>query len=146
MQTYEINEETRALVPCSTGTIIYEAERRFFINNEANNIINNSCEYYGSTFEGRKIGTTRLTGMTHKLPIIIEESKRIIFFPTSSPRLNQCSWLSLNHIKNVEKLDKQSKVVFDNYQEIILDISFGCLNNQLLRASRLESVLINRKY
>lgn len=142
---YEINEDTIALVPCSTGTIVYEADRRFFINSEANNIINNSCEYYGSTYEGRRIGTIRLTGMTHKLPIVIDESKRIIFFPSSSPRLNQCTWLALNHIKDISKLDRQSKVILDNFQEIILDISFGCLNNQLLRACRLESVLISRK-
>lgn len=144
MQTYEINDETIALIPCDKGTIVYEEEKRFFINSDTNEIIYNSCEYFGSTYEGRKVGTTRLTGMTHKLPIIVEESKRIIFFPTSSPRLNRCAWLSLKHIKNIEKYDKQVKVVFKNFQEIILDTSFCCLNNQLLRASRLESVLINR--
>lgn len=145
MQSYEINEETLALVPYDKGTMVYEENKRFFINSDTNEIIYNSCEYFGSTYEGRKIGTTRITGMTHKLPIIIEESNRIIFFPTSSPRLNRCTWLSLKHIRNIEKYDKQAKVVFKNFQEIVLDISFGCLNNQLLRACRLESVLINRK-
>lgn len=145
MQTYEINEETLALVPYDKGTMVYEENKRFFINSDTNEIIYNSCEYFGSTYEGRKVGTTRITGMTHKLPIIIEESNRIIFFPTSSPRLNRCTWLSLKHIRNIEKYDKQAKVVFKNFQEIVLDISFGCLNNQLLRACRLESVLINRK-
>lgn len=144
MQNYEINEETLALVPYDEGTLIYEANQQLYINNDANEIIYNSCEYFGSTYEGRKVGTKRLTGMTHKLPVIIEESKRIIFFPTSSPRLNRCVWLSLKNIKNVEKYGIQSKIVFKNYQELVVDISFSCLNNQLMRACRLESVLINR--
>ena len=35
-----------------------------------------SCRYYGSTFEGRQKGSSTLTGITYKVPIII--SKKII--------------------------------------------------------------------
>lgn len=144
MQNYEINDDTLALVPFDKGTLVYEASEKKYISVDANEIIYNSCEYFGSTYEGRRIGTTRLTGMTHKLPIIIEESKRIIFFPTSSPRLNRCVWLSLRNIRTIEKYDKKTKIIFKNYQELIINTSFACINNQLLRACRLESVLINR--
>ncbi len=144
MQNYEISEDTLALVPYDKGTMVYEANKQIFINNEANEIIYNSCEYFGSTYEGRRIGTIRLTGMTHKLPVIIEESKRIIFFPTSSPRLNRCVWLSLRNIKNVEKYENKTKIIFKNYEEIVINCSFATINNQLMRACRLESVLINR--
>lgn len=144
MQNYEINENTLALVPYDKGTVVYEGNKEIFIYNDANEIIYNSCEYFGSTYEGRRIGTTRLTGMTHKLPVIIEESQRIIFFPTSSPRLNRCIWLSLKNIKNIEKIGPKTKIIFKNQQEIIINCSFATINNQLLRACRLESVLINR--
>lgn len=145
MENYEINEETLALIPYDKGTMIYEYNKQIFINKDANDIIYNSCEYFGSTYEGRRIGTIRLTGMTHKLPVIIEESRRIIFFPTSSPRLNKCTWLSLRNIKNIEKFENKTKIIFKNYKEIVINSSFSTINNQLLRACRLESVLINRK-
>jgi phytoene dehydrogenase-like protein len=59
-----------------------------------------SCEFFGSSLIGRQKGTTKLIGITHKAPIIIEETREIIFFPTTSPRLSCCSWISL---KNIEK-------------------------------------------
>ena len=84
-------------------------------------------------------------GITHKSPIIIEESREIIFFPTSSPRLNNCSWISLNNIKNFIKNNEKTKIIFDNQKEIIVDVSFGIMENQILRASLLESTLRKRK-
>ena len=62
------------------------------------NIIENSCEYFGSSYLGRHEGTKKLIGITHKAPIIIEESKNLIYFPTTSPRLTDCVWIKyINH-------------------------------------------------
>ena len=78
-------------------------------------------------------------------PIIIEESKEIIFFPTSSPRLYECCWVSLKNIDKYQKLEKNALVLFNNGYLLELDISYGSLDNQILRATRLESVLRMRK-
>ena len=40
---------------------------------------------------------------------------------------------------------KIKKLQLKNGKEIDLDISYGSLNNQILRSSRLESVLVSRK-
>ena len=66
------------------------------------NIIKRSCEYFGSSYNGRHEGTKKLIGISHKAPIIIEESKNLIYFPTSSPRLLDCVWIGLNNIKDYE--------------------------------------------
>lgn len=145
MNFYEINEDTIALVPYNNMTKVYEKEGSFLVNKDANKIIEESCEYFGSSYEGRKKGTTALTGVTHKVPIIIEESKNIIFFPTSSPRLNKCTWISLNHINKYYKDDIYTVIEFKNDKKLMLNISYGSLDNQILRASRLESVLRSRK-
>ena len=99
-ESYEINNSTLALIALDNKTKVIEEEREFFIDKTPSNILEESCEYFGSSYLGRKIGTKNLIGITHKSPIIIEESREIIFFPTSSPRLNNCSWISLNNIKN----------------------------------------------
>ena len=144
-ESYEINNSTLALIALDNKTKVIEEEREFFIDKTPSNILEESCEYFGSSYLGRKIGTKNLMGITHKWPIIIEESREIIFFPTSSPRLNNCSWISLNNIKNFIKNNEKTKIIFDNQKEIIVDVSFGIMENQILRASLLESTLRKRK-
>lgn len=145
MVEYEINDDTIALIPYNNMTRVYEKENQFFVKCSVGKIIEDSCEYFGSTYEGRKKGTTNLIGVTHKVPIIIEESKNIIFFPLSSPRLKSCTWLSLKHINNYEKVGKYVNVNFKNNQKLLVNVSYAILDGQVLRASRLESVLTSRK-
>ena len=78
MNSYEINEDTIALIPYNNMTKVYEKDDSFLVNKDANKIIEDSCEYFGSSYDGRKKGTTSLTGITHKVPIIIEESEQYI--------------------------------------------------------------------
>ena len=85
MISYEINCNTMALIPIDeNNTKIIERNKIFIINNNIMDIIKNSCEYFGSSYLGRKEGTKNLTGITHKSPIIIEESNKLIYFPTES--------------------------------------------------------------
>jgi len=86
-----------------------------------------------------------LIGVTHKSPIVIEDSKSIIFFPTTSPRLKECSWISLNNIESYIPYDKNSIIKFQNNFRLFIPVSNKVINNQVLRATRLESVLLHRK-
>ncbi len=146
MEEYEINLETLAIVPFKEDkSKVYESDKVFIVNKSVNKIMDSSCEYFGSSLNGRQKGTSKLIGITHKVPIIIEESNEIIFFPTMSPRIEKCSWISLNNVdKIVRKLDK-TYVQFKNNILLELDVSYGIINNQILRATRLESVIRNRK-
>ena len=80
MISYEINRNTMALIPINNNqTKIIEKNKIFIINENVMDIIKNSCEYFGSSYSGRKEGTRNLTGITHKSPIIIEESNKYTF-------------------------------------------------------------------
>ncbi len=146
MNSYEINSETQAIIPIGEDkSKIIEANRTLIVNQTPMKIIDRSCKYFGSSYQGRFIGTKNLIGVSHKAPIIIEETREIIFFPTSSPRLNNCSWLSLKHLQNYKKSNNNSIILFNSGYLLNLDISYGILDNQVLRATRLESVLRLRK-
>ena len=145
MRDYEINEKTLAILPFGKKkTIVYEEHDCFILEQTVNKIMDNSCRYYGSSIEGRQKGTTSLTGLTYKVPIIISEENNIIFFPTSSPRLKDCAWISLNNINRYFNNNDATMVEFLNRETLELPLSYNVLNNQILRASRLESSLRNR--
>ena len=82
---YIINVETLLILPYGKGrSIVYEMDETLIINLDILQIIKNSCLFFGSSLEGRKEGTKYLINCEMKVPIIVEDSKLIIFFFTSS--------------------------------------------------------------
>ena len=145
MESYEINKDTLAVLPKNENeSIVYEFDNKYEVEESVDKIMEDSCLYFGSNFEGRKAGSAKLLNLTHKLPIVVEESNSIIFFPTSSPRLSKCSWISLNNIDKYEKVKNGTKVTFKDGQSLNLSISYGMLDNQILRSSRLQYLLNER--
>ncbi len=146
MDRYEINDKTLAIVACNEHlSKVYEDDQSFYVHNSSKQIMEDSCNYFGSSLEGRRKGTESLIGINYKAPIIVEESREIIFFPTSSLRNVDNSWISLNHIDKYYKSGKDITILFKNKITIRFPISYGVLDNQVLRSTRLESALRSRK-
>ena len=146
METYEVNKDTVALVPKGdTKTIVYELDNSFVVDETPLQIMEDSCEYFGSSFDGRVIGTSKLVGYTHKVPIIVEETKDLIFFPTLSPKNTDCSWLSYKHISKIDKFREKTLIELLNGKKIVINASNAIIDNQLYRCFRLKNTLQNRK-
>ena len=143
---YEINYDTQIIIPIEKETSkVLENNDEYIVNNSTLEIMEHSCEYFGSSLEGRKEGTKKLLGITHKSPIIVEESRKIIFFPTKSPDCDDCIWINLEKIDKYYKIDKKrSAILFKNGNIMEFDISYGSITNQILRATRLKFVLEDR--
>lgn len=143
---YEITSDTQAILPMGKDcTKIIEQGDEYIINIKAHSILEHSCEYFGSSYEGRKEGTKKILGITHKAPIIIEESRQIIFFPTSSPDNNNCVWINLEKIEKYFKTDKRkSAIEFKDGTILEFNVSYGSLTNQIMRATRLKYILNER--
>ena len=148
MKDYEISRDTLAIIPVGyKKSKIIEKNNSYIINESPNRIMDESCRYYGSSINGRQKGTTSLTGISYKAPIIVQEDANIIFFPTTSPRLKKCSWVSLNNIDSYYyDFEKQTCVIiFDNKSRLEFDMSYWVLNNQILKSHRLEAISKKRR-
>ncbi len=146
MKDYEINSKTLAIMPLGKDkSVVYENHDCYIIEKKVNKIMDSSCQFYGSSYEGRLKGTLSLTGISYKAPIIIAEDKNIIFFPTSSPRLKDCGWISSNNIKKIYYKEDKCLIEFTNNELLEVESSYNIINNQILRASKLETSLIRRK-
>lgn len=143
---YEINKNTLALVPINKNkTIAYEEENYYIINSKVSEIMDDNCKYFGSSYNGRLNGTYSLVGFSYKAPIVLSEEDTVIFFPTSSPRLNDCSWINLNNIKNIINNEDKSTIEFINQEKISFDISYYIMRNQYFKSLSLKNALKNRK-
>ena len=144
---YEISKGTLAILPNEkNSSVVYEDDERYIIDQTPYQIMEESCKYFGSTYEGRKDGAREMLGAEYKVPIVIEDSDNLIVFPTTSPISEDCMWISLKRVGKIEKMEYNStKVIFDNGVEIVIPCSYRTIENQLSRASRLDLILRNHK-
>lgn len=143
---YEIDLSTDVLIgldELKTRVITSEFDR--IINENTKNIVDNSCKYFGSSLMERVNMTKRLVRISSKSPVIIEESKNIIFFPLKSVREKNNIWISFNNIKSYIKEDNKTLIIFNDNQQIKLDFSYYIVDNQITRCMMLDYELKKRK-
>lgn len=146
IEEYEINSSTLAIIPIDDkSSRVYEEETEYVVNKNVHKIIDFNCKYYGSSYKGRCDGTKYLTGIKSKFPIIIEESRNLIFFPTNSTRNRENVWLSLNKIKSYTQHFYGTTIQFQNSQKIDIPTSYYSLENQVCRATMLKAKLYELK-
>lgn len=146
IDNYEINNSTLLLNPIDLKKVkVIELENEIIINNNIKKIIDNSCKFFGSSLLGRQEGTKNMINISVKAPIIIEESKNIIFFPTKSPREKDCIWISYNNLIKYIKNNSKVTLFFKNNIIIDLDVSYYIIDNQITRCIKLEKELYKRK-
>ena len=144
---YEISKGTLAIIPNEeNNSLVYEDNERFIVEESPFKIMEDSCKYFGSTYKGRKDSAKEILGAEYKIPVVIEDSTNLIVFPTTSPKAEDCAWICLNRVKNINKVDSfNTKITFDNDKELIVPCSYRSIENQLSRASRLDVILRKRK-
>lgn len=143
---YYVTEDTLILIPVDkNSTKIFDKNGVYIVEKNCFEIIDESCQYFGSSYSGRYIGAKRILNMEYKIPIILDEVKETILFPTCSPKLNNCIWICLNNIEKYEKGGKNSIIKFNNglYHEV--EISHNSLENQIFRSTLLLMKLKKRK-
>ncbi|WP_078381512.1 competence protein ComK [Sutcliffiella halmapala] len=146
---YEINRYTMAILSVEKGGKLYskvlEVEGELFVDLTPLMIVENSCSYYGSNYEGRKQGSRMVAGLTHKPPIAIDPMSDLYFFPTSSPKNDECNWISLHHVLESHPTTiSNTYVKFMNKEEVELPLSPQSFEKQMQRASFLRTRLYQR--
>lgn len=149
IEEYEINPFTMIILPQEYGsrTIskIIELEDEYLSPFKPMEIMKKSCSYFGSSYEGRKESSRLLTGITHKIPIIVDPISSIYFMPTCSPTNPDCIWVSHEHVLFHKKVDShRTQVTFRNKVSLTLPVSHHSFENQLLRTSLLRTKFMQR--
>jgi len=133
---YIINERTLSLEPIRFGeyTKVYEKNSEpVMIKKTPLKIIRQSCLRYLSTYDGRREASIYVLGINRKVPINVGDLKGTYLFPTVSHLKPECTWITLSHLKFLEKIDKkQTKVAFTDDQDIMLPVSPLAVHNQIM--------------
>ena len=146
MNKYEINKNTLAIVGINDfKSMVIESDNNYVIEDNSYQVMEDSCNYFGSTFKGRVEGTKKMLDISYKVPIIIEESNELIFFPLSEIDNSKCTWISLRWFDKVIKENNNTYIYFKNGEKININVSKYVVENQVFRSLKLNNVLNDRK-
>lgn len=146
MEKYEVNNETLAVIGIDKSkSKVIEVNKEYLIEDSAYEVMDYSCQYFGSSYLGRVDGSKKMLGANYKLPVIVEESSELIFFPISSPENIKCIWISLKWYQDIYEDGSKTIIILKNGQKIESSVSKSSIQNQLMRASRLNLILNERK-
>ncbi|KIL47358.1 competence protein ComK [Jeotgalibacillus campisalis] len=143
VDSYIVNTHTMLLEPWTEGmekkTKVYEKGAQPFITEkQPQEIIQSSCLYFLSSYEGRKLSTKSLTNIRHKPPIVIDPVTGVYFYSTHSDTNPHNHWVSLKHTHNHHVHEgNQTRVLFMDGSEINLPVSYQSFIQQYYKASHL---------
>lgn len=144
LENYILNKDTLALVALDSKTsMIIEKNKDFFVNMFWKDIINNSCLYYGSSYDGRVEGSKALLKRDYKLPIIVSEFYDILFFPITGKE-DICTWLSLNNLESYDFEGDRVEFIFKCGKSYNIMVGRRSFESQLLKAYDLNMIIKNR--
>ncbi|RLL45032.1 competence protein [Oceanobacillus piezotolerans] len=147
---YEVNPLTMAIITKEdiSGnpiTVVMEEEAEYVVDMSPRRMMEYACKFFGSSLKGRQEGTTGISGITHKIPISIDPSSGMYFFPTNSPNHRMCSWISHSHIHKMKKVNNlRTEVIFKNGKSVVLEVSYGSMLNQVQRTAQFRFLLDKR--
>ncbi len=147
INNYIVNYETLLLIPDGEmKTKVFEMEEEFVVKRNIMDIIKDSCLFFGSSFEGRKEGTKSLLKCGIKVPIIIEDSRNLILFPTLSFKNENNIWVVYNNLLDYKKYDLENTLfLFKNNNDIKVNVRFNIVDNQVVRCLKLDTIIRKRK-
>lgn len=143
---YEIDLSTLMLVGIDDdSTKIITTDNEFIIKESCKKIIDNSCKFFGSSLVDRIKSTNRLVNMASKTPIVVEDTRNIIFFPLKSTREKNNIWVSFNNLDTYTKEGSKTKLLFKCGKQINLNFSYYIIDNQVTRSLILDYEINNRR-
>ena len=143
---YEIDLSTVMLIGIDEyKTRVITVDGEFIVDVDTKKIIDNSCKFFGSSLTERVNMTKRLVNINSKSPIVIEESRNIIFFPLKSIR-DKCNiWISFNNLEKYVKSGNKTTFIFNSSKEVIIDFSYYIIDNQVTRSLMLDYEIKKRR-
>lgn len=139
MVKYEIDMSTLMIMSISENTTrVITIDDDFIVNDNSLSIIDNSCCFFGNSLKERINVTKRLVNISSKSPIIVEESRCILFFPLKSTRNKENIWVSYNNLDKYEKNGDKTIFNFKCGKTVEIKFSYYIIDNQVTRSLILD--------
>ena len=149
MKYYIINEDVLCFTADtgkSNGTMVMEKNRKFTVELDCFKLLKKSCRWYGNSYNMQREFIIDKFNYYIKTPIIMSNSDKLLFFPTSSPTSKECIWVCYNNVDRYAKDEYKNytKIYFKGGKILNINASYTTIDNQITRCIRIEKFLEDR--
>ena len=118
------------------GTDVYFLNgKKLYSPRRVTQILNDCCQFHGSTLMGRRQAICQLLRIRQKAPVLVNLFLNSIFFPTKGIRQIDNYWINYGQIKKLVRSDPPI-IEFYSGHRLTLDVSYRMLRQQLNRCSQ----------
>lgn len=136
---YAINKNTYLIKANEkNGTKIIEKGKEINSKEDIMTIINDSCSFYRFSLEYRLSESKKEFNKNYKLPIIIDNEQKIIFFPLKSITSKNNIWVSYNNITTFLRKKNNTLLIFNDGFSILVPVSYSIISSQVSKCFILE--------
>ncbi|QOR67983.1 competence protein ComK [Cytobacillus suaedae] len=138
-ENYLIGETTLALLPFAHETLqtmIIDLNGVFYCSRKPFQVVDDSCQDGGASYDGRRKAIKRYTGITQKVPAPIKTHDYIYAVPTHSPEQYECIWIIAHNFIDAYPAKNGEKTIikFKNDSSIeVPNVSSSIIFKQLTR-------------
>ncbi len=136
-EKYRITKRTVAILPCfdliMQSRIILEDGTEISTPLRPYQLLQLSCRQYNSSIEERIFVAKRVAGVKGKVPVVIEPTSGLVFFPTKSPKRDDCEWYAWSHVRDISTVEgvPTGTILTKDGREIPTNATPYVLRNQL---------------
>ncbi len=115
-----------------------------YMNSTLKKHINDMCLKNLSTYEGRRISTSKLLNENNNIPIYVNEE--VILYPTKSIRCYDTVFVNFHEVLSIKKGENgYTSFIFTNLSEILIEISYKRILKQHFRINKILDYLNNNQ-
>lgn len=145
-----VHAETIALIPYfdeygNSCTEIIETTGTYRVDASPCQVVKDSCEFYGSTYDGARKAAQLILKSRQMLPITVSAPIGVYFIPTMSPDNENNKWVALDHIEDVQPHgQKGCKFTLTGGHNLILEGNCQMFRAKVQRATQLKYIVDKR--
>lgn len=118
--------------------VLEVGKQPYIIEQKPQEIMNQSCRFYGEHYHERKLFTNRLIGSTSKPPILVSPFTSTYFFCTQSERTPDNTWINILYVQHLKKLKgNKTKILLEQDKTLTFPISYHIVRQQYLKCTDL---------
>ena len=149
MKYYIVNEDVLCFTADtgkSNGTLIVEKNKKFNVEMECFKLLKKSCRWYGNSYNIQRDFIIDKFNYYIKTPIVMSNSDKLLFFPTTTPSSKECIWVCYNNVDRYVKTDNKDYTIiyFKGGKVLNIKASYTTMDNQITRCIRIEKYLADR--
>lgn len=137
-----ITESTMAIIPHYTNTghlhsTLLETFGETQIEESTYCLLNDSCVYYGGSFDGSLESARSILKGQKNLPIMVSIPLKYCMIPLGSPMKKDTAWVAYQHINDIDSNGPNSIIIFHNQVKLEVNISKDVLERRREKAAHL---------